>query len=124
MGDRQTSPINTRRFRKTGADYTCLQYSLPLPPEPPNFIPHLYSEIMKYVTRILVCVIAVSKSQEFLLKVRRLFMVALWNRADHNIFMLWFVLLSSSSSSSSFSSPKLSRRRLYVCHTSATPFTK
>ena len=28
---------------------------------------------MKYATRILVCVIAVSKSQEFLLKVRRLF---------------------------------------------------
>jgi len=28
---------------------------------------------MKYATRILVCIIAVSKSQEFLLKVRRLF---------------------------------------------------
>jgi len=25
-----------------------------------------------------------------------LFVVALWNRADHYIFMLWFVLLSSS----------------------------
>ena len=42
-------------------------------------------------------------------------MVALWNRADHYIFMLWFVL---SSSSSFFSSPNLSRRRLDVCHTS------
>jgi len=40
-------------------------------------------------------------------------MVALWNRADHYIFMLWFVLLSSF-----FSSPNLSRHRLDVCHTS------
>ena len=65
-------------------------------------------------------------------------MVALCNRADHYIFMLWFVLLLSSfmvalwnradhiyfhavvCSSSSFfiSSPNLSRRRLDVCHTS------
>jgi len=42
-------------------------------------------------------------------------MVALWNRADHYIFVLWFLL--------SFfffflSSPNLSRRRLDVCHTS------
>ena len=40
-------------------------------------------------------------------------MVALWNRADHYIFMLLFVL-----SSSFFSSPNLSRRRLDVCNTS------
>ena len=40
-------------------------------------------------------------------------MVALWNRADHYIFALWFLL-----SSSFFSSPNLSRRRLDVCHTS------
>jgi len=39
-------------------------------------------------------------------------MVALWNRADHYIFALWFLLLSS------FSLPNLSRRRLDVCHTS------
>jgi len=39
-------------------------------------------------------------------------MVALWNRADHYIFMLWFVLLLF------FSSPNLSRRKLDVCHTS------
>jgi len=45
-----------------------------------------------------------------------LIMVALWNRADHYIFMLWFVL---SSSSSFFSSPNLSHRRLDVYHTSA-----
>ena len=66
-------------------------------------------------------------------------MVALWNRADHYIFILWFLLLSSSSFffmvalcnradhiyfhavvcySSFFSSPNLSRRRLDVCHTS------
>ena len=45
-----------------------------------------------------------------------LFMVALWNRADHYIFMLWFVL--SSFFLSFFSSPNLSRRRLDVCHTS------
>ena len=42
-------------------------------------------------------------------------MVALCNRADHYIFMLWFVL--SSCSSFFFSSPNLSRRRLDVCHT-------
>ena len=41
-------------------------------------------------------------------------MVALWNRADHYIFALWFLL----SSSSFFSSPHLSRRTLDVCHTS------
>jgi len=43
-----------------------------------------------------------------------LVMVALWNRADHYIFALWFLL----SSSFFFSSPNLSRRRLDVCHTS------
>jgi len=42
-----------------------------------------------------------------------LVMVALCNRADHNIFILWFVL-----SFFLFSSPNLSRRRLDVCHTS------
>jgi len=57
-----------RRFRETGAD------CLPLPTEPPNFIRQFfYSEIMKYATRILAYVIAVSKSQEFLLSVCRLF---------------------------------------------------
>jgi len=43
-------------------------------------------------------------------------MVALCNRADHYIFILWFLLLSSSSSC--FSSPNLSGRRLDVYHTS------
>jgi len=38
-------------------------------------------------------------------------MVALWNRADHYIFALWFL-------SSIFSSPNLSSRRLDVYHTS------
>jgi len=44
-----------------------------------------------------------------------LFMVALWNRADHYIFpcgFFFFFLLSF------FSSPNVSRRRLDVCHTS------
>ena len=41
-----------------------------------------------------------------------LFMVALWNRADHIYF--YAVVCSSSV----FSSPNLSRRRLDVCHTS------
>jgi len=41
-------------------------------------------------------------------------MVALWYRAGHYIFMLWFVL----SSPSFFSSPNLSCHRLDVCHTS------
>jgi len=40
-------------------------------------------------------------------------MVALWNRADHYIFVLWFLLLFLS-----FSSPNLNLRRLDVCHTS------
>jgi len=44
-----------------------------------------------------------------------LVMVALWNRTDHYIFILWFLL---SSSSFFFSSPNLSRRRLDVCHSS------
>jgi len=40
-------------------------------------------------------------------------MVALWNKADHYIFNLSFVLLSSFF----LSSPNLSRRRVDVCHT-------
>ena len=40
-----------------------------------------------------------------------LFMVALWNRADHYTFALWFLL------SIFFSLRNLSRRRLDVCHT-------
>ena len=45
-------------------------------------------------------------------------MVALWNRADHYIFMLWFILfLLLLLLSFLFSSPNLSRRRLDVCHT-------
>jgi len=45
---------------------------------------------------------------------------ALWNRADHHIFMLWFVLLVLLLLLllSFFSSPNLSRHRLDVCHTS------
>jgi len=39
-------------------------------------------------------------------------MAALWNRAGHYIFVLWFLL------SFFFSSPILSRRRLDVYHTS------
>jgi len=35
---------------------------------------------MKYATTILVCVIAVSKSQEFLLEVSRLFIFFFWQR--------------------------------------------
>ena len=42
-------------------------------------------------------------------------MVALWNRAGHYIFALWFLLVLSSLL---FFSPNLSRRRLDVCHTS------
>jgi len=45
-----------------------------------------------------------------------LFMVALWNRADHYIFILSFVLLLILSFF--FSSPNLSRHRLDVYHTS------
>jgi len=46
----------------------------------------------------------------------KFFVVALWNRADHYIFILWF--LSSSIYLFFLSSPNLSRRRLDVCHTS------
>jgi len=46
-------------------------------------------------------------------KSMRLFMVALWNRADHYIFIVWFL----SSSIYLFSSPNLSRRKLDVYHT-------
>jgi len=45
------------------------------------------------------------------------FMVTLWNRADHYIFALWFLL----SIFYLFPSPNLSRRRMDVCHTS-TPY--
>jgi len=71
---------------------------------------------MKYATRILVCVIAVSKSQEFLLKVRRLFMAALRSRSDI-IFLscgFFYLLLLSFF----LSSPNLNGRRLDVYHTS------
>ena len=44
-------------------------------------------------------------------------MVALCNRADHYIFMLWFVVLLLLSFF--FSSPNLSGRRLDVYHTLA-----
>ena len=43
------------------------------------------------------------------------FMAALWNRAGHYIFILWFLL---SSIFPLFFSPVLSRRRLDVYHTS------
>jgi len=43
-------------------------------------------------------------------------MAALWNRADHYIFNMWFLL--SCSSFFFISSPILSRRRLDVYHTS------
>ena len=45
--------------------------------------------------------------------VLRIVMAALWNRAGHYIFALWFLF-----SIFFFSSPNLSRRRLDVCHTS------
>ena len=48
--------------------------------------------------------------------IEHIIMVALWNRADHYIFMLLFVL--SSFLFLLFSSPNLSRRRLDVCNTS------
>ena len=46
-------------------------------------------------------------------------MVALCNRADHYIFILFLLLLLLLSSSSFFSSPNLSGRRLDVYHTLA-----
>ena len=49
---------------------------------------------------------------------QNIIMVALCDRADHYIFIL-FLLSSSSSSSSFFSSPNLSGRKLDVYHTVA-----
>jgi len=40
----------------------------------------------------------IGHSFEVIILTYYLFMVALWNRADHYIFILWFLLLSSSSS--------------------------
>jgi len=45
-------------------------------------------------------------------------MAALWNRADHYIFALWFLLLPSSIFCLFFSSPNLSGRRVDVYQTS------
>ena len=47
-----------------------------------------------------------------------LVLVALWNRADHYIFALWFLNSSFFCYLSIFSSPNISRRILDVCHTS------
>jgi len=48
---------------------------------------------------------------------KKLFMAALWNRAGHYIFMLWFLSIFFYLSIF-FSSPNLSGRRLDVYHTS------
>ena len=56
----------------------------------------------------------------------RLIMVALWNRADHYIFALWFLIAALHVRCGHyifvlfllFSSPNLSGRRLDVYHTS------
>jgi len=80
MGGRRTPAINTRRSAADSvklalsADYLftvcyCHLSRRILSESDSSF----YSEILKYATRISVCVIAVSKSQEFLLKVRRRF---------------------------------------------------
>jgi len=45
-------------------------------------------------------------------------MAALWNRAGHYIFALWFLLFSFFLLLSLFSSPNLSGRRLDIYHTS------
>jgi len=47
-----------------------------------------------------------------------LIMVAVWNRAEHYIFALWFLLYSSFFLCYFFPSPNLSGRRLDVCHAS------
>jgi len=72
------------------------------------------SEYMLVLTLCLVMVALCNRADHCIFMLF-LLMVALWNRADHYIFMLRFVL----SSSSFFSSPNLSRHRLDVYHTSA-----
>ena len=59
-------------------------------------------QILDKISKVLVCLHLLAG---------RVFMVALWNRADHYIFIL-FLLLSF------FSSPNLSGRTLDVYHTS------
>ena len=65
-------------------------------------VPHLsycwtlvLSEITKDATRILVCIIAVSKSQEFLLKVCRLFICFRWRRRRFHVDALLFFLTTT-----------------------------
>jgi len=53
------------------------------------------------------------QSEQYLYCQGCIIMATLFNRADHYIFALWFLLLSSL-----FSSPNLRRRRLDVYHTS------
>ena len=55
----------------------------------------------------------------FQVNLSQLVMVALCNRADRYIFMLWFVLSFFFLLLLFFSSPNLSRRRLDVYHTLA-----
>jgi len=54
--------------------------------------------------------------RSFFSQVQHFIMAALWNRAGHYIFMLWF--LSISSIFFFFTSPNLSGRRLDAYHTS------
>ena len=64
-------PALRRWFRNAGADYLFTVCHCHLSRQ---IVSHsFYTEIMKYATTILVCGIAVSKSQEFLLEVSRLF---------------------------------------------------
>jgi len=77
---------------------------------------HWYIGIFFYITTPLIwSLYGIGQTIIFSSCVFFFFMVALWNRADHYIFILSFVLLSFLLL---FSSPNLSRRRLDVCHTS------
>jgi len=61
--------------------------------------------------RTLLCCAAVSACTLLVKKLHHFIMAAVWNRAGHYIFILWFLLLSFFL----FSSPYLSLRRLDVC---------
>jgi len=70
--------------------------------------------VSKYMLVLALCVVSISHVFPTLFRFCRVFMVTLWNRADHYIFAPWFLLILSIF----FSSPNLSRRRLDVYHTS------
>ena len=87
-----------------------------------NFLVKLVPEVGLHIIHESVLYLRLYSNDSLTDLLPSLIMVALWNRADHYIFILWF--LSSIFFFYLFSSPNLSGRRLDVYHTSARNFTK